>query len=214
MKKAFTLMELLVVVLILGLLATIAVGVYTTQVERARYAAARTTINAIELACNRYQLDVGEFPPSGSEITAGTTTFEGNGWMYLALTRSLSGNTSSPASVRWQGPYIDVKKMHLGDISGNSFDDPSTSMTVTMAGVQILDPWGSPYRYVRCCGSPADNYTVNNATKLPADNPYAATDVYYNPATFQVVSNGRNGVTNSSPNLIGTQEDDVNNFGF
>ncbi len=36
--KAFTLIELLVVVLILGLLTTIVVGVFTTQVERARYA--------------------------------------------------------------------------------------------------------------------------------------------------------------------------------
>ena len=120
MKKAFTLMELLVVVLILGLLATIAVGVYTNQVERARYAAARTTIAARELAANRYQLDVGEFPPSGSFSNTGTETppVEGNGYLYLALTRSMSGNTSVPASARWQGPYIDVQKLHLGDIFG------------------------------------------------------------------------------------------------
>lgn len=212
MKKAFTLMELLVVVLILGLLATIAVGVFTNQVERARYAAARTTIAAIELAVTRYQLDVGDFPPSGS-ATPAAPDFEGNGWMYLALTRSMSGDTSAPASARWQGPYIDVKKLHLGDINGIAIDE--TSAALTMADVQILDPWGSPYRYVRSHGSADDNYTVNGATELPLTNPYAATDVYYNPTTFQIISNGRNGVTNMTPaGQRGTQEDDVTNFGF
>ena len=213
MKKAFTLMELLVVVLILGLLATIAVGVYSNQVERARYAAARTTIAALELATNRYQMDVGEWPPSGSASTAGNT-FEGTGFLYLALTRSMSGNTSAPASARWQGPYIDVKKINLGDINGIPIDDLTSSPTaLDMGDIQILDPWSSPYTYRRSSGSPSDNYTVNNATVLPPNNPFAATDVYYNPTTFQIWSKGRNGETPPAPQQ-GTEEDDVNNFGF
>lgn len=217
MKKAFTLMELLVVVLILGLLATIAVGVFTNQVERARYAAARTTIAALELATTRYQLDVGEFPPSGS-ANGGATIFEGNGWLYLALTRSMSANSSAPASARWQGPYIDVKKLNLGDINGFPIDDLTSSATPLAIGeIQILDPWGSPYRYVRCCGSADDNYNVNNATQLPTTNPFAATDIFYNPTTYQIYSNGRDGDTDvTTPNNRGrgVEEDDVNNFGF
>ncbi len=211
MKKAFTLMELLVVVLILGLLATIAVGVYTSQVERARYAAARTTIAAIELAANRYQLDIGEFPPSGSD---NPQVFQGNGWLYLALTRSLSGDTSSPASARWQGPYIDVKKLNLGLLDGTPIDE-ATSLTVAidMADINILDPWGTPYFYRRCCGPDPDNYTLNGGTRLPPGNPFAATDVFFNPTTFQIYSKGRNGTT-LPVGQEGLEEDDVNNFGF
>ncbi len=219
MKKAFTLMELLVVVLILGLLATIAVGVFTSQVERARYAAARTTIAAIELASTRYQLDVGEFPPSGSFTPSPgpDSPVQGNGNLYLALTRSVNGNTSEPASARWQGPYIDVKKLNLGDIDGMPVDDLTTGPTnILLAGdIQILDPWGTPYRYVRSGGSAADNYTINDATKLPPSNPFAATDIYYNPTTFQVSSKGRNAQTPlANTGQFGTEEDDVNNFGF
>lgn len=219
MKKAFTLMELLVVVLILGLLATIAVGVFTSQVERARYAAARTTIAAIELATTRYQLDVGEFPPSGSQTASDfpdSPPFEGNGFLYLVLTRSINGNTSEPASARWQGPYIDVKKLNLGDINGMPIDDLSTGTPVLTSGdIQILDPWGTPYRYVRSAGSDDDNYTVNAATRLPLSNPFAATDIFYNPTTFQVSSKGRNGTTPLAiTGEFGTEEDDVNNFGF
>lgn len=218
MKKAFTLMELLVVVLILGLLATIAVGVFTTQVERARYAAARTTIAAIELATTRYQLDIGEFPPSGSATPSATpdSAFEGNGFLYLALTRSMNGNTSSPASARWQGPYIDVKKLNLGDIDGFPIDVATSGPTPLLIGdIQILDPWSTPYRYVRSNGSADDNYTVNSATELPPGNPFAATDIYYNPTTYQVASKGRNGQTPPAVSgQFGTEEDDVNNFGF
>ncbi len=220
MKKAFTLMELLVVVLILGLLATIAVGVFTSQVERARYAAARTTISAIELAATRYQLDLGEFPPSGSQTPSPgpDSPFQGNGLLYLVLTRSINGNTSEPASARWQGPYIDVKKLNLGDINGIPVDDVTTGTPTTAllpGDIHILDPWGTPYRYVRSSGSADDNYTVNAATELPVTNPFAATDVYYNPTTFQVASKGRNVQTPlANTGQFGTQEDDVNNFGF
>ncbi|MCX7626359.1 MAG: prepilin-type N-terminal cleavage/methylation domain-containing protein, partial [Candidatus Sumerlaeaceae bacterium] len=59
--KAFSLIELLAVVLILGILASISVGVYTTQVERARIAAARTMIAELEIAINRYQIDTGQY---------------------------------------------------------------------------------------------------------------------------------------------------------
>jgi prepilin-type N-terminal cleavage/methylation domain-containing protein len=214
MKKAFTLIELLIVVLILSLLATIAVGVFNTQVERARYAAARTTIANLELAITRYQLDTGEFPPSGSSelpaLPSSPTDFEGNGLMYVALTRSMSADARNPASRRWQGPYIDVKELNLGDLNGTPLYDDIIS-TPTIGMVQILDPWGSPYRYVRSTGSSDDNYTVNNATELPSTHPFASTDIYHNASTFQIVSNGRNGTTNNAPS-IGLEEDDVNNF--
>lgn len=215
MKKAFTLMELLVVVLILGLLATIAVGVFTAQVERARYAAARTTIAALDLAAKRYQLDLGQFPPSGSNLAA-PNQFEGNGWLYLVLTRSASGTTTAPASNRWQGPYIDVNKLNIGDIEGHPIDDIDLTVDPLLLGqIQILDPWGSPYRYVRCCGSVDDNYDVNQATVLPPGNPYALTEQYYNPATFQISSKGMDGMTSDSvTGGFGTHRDDVNNFGF
>src|SRR5690348_16012390 len=118
-SHAFTLLELLVVVLILGLLSTIAVGVFTHQVERARYAAARATISAIELAVERYEIDLGEYPPSGSGTLPYSTpsTFEGCGYLQVALMESLSGKSTQPLSARWQGPYLTVKNDLLGDIN-------------------------------------------------------------------------------------------------
>ena len=207
-QRAFTLIELLVVVLILGLLTTIAVGVFTTQVERAKYAAARSTIAAMELAANRYQLDLGEFPPSGSRST--TTGYpDGCGFFQYAVMHSIGGSTTTPSDRRWRGPYLTVKRELLGDFNGVplenvGLEDPDN--------IHILDPWQSPYRYIRFGPAP-DDYSVSRGTILPASHPFAATESNYNPSTFQIVSKGSNGETLAPP-YYGLDEDDVTNFGM
>lgn len=206
MKRAFTLIELLVVVLILGLLATIAVGVFTTQVERARYAAAKSTISSIELAVNRYHIDLGVYPPSGS----GYDNRQGCGWLQFALMHSMSGNSKDPASKQWKGPYLTVRKELLGDSNGTPLEELQTQPIPQ--DVQILDPWHSPYRYVRS-GPEPDDYAQNQGTLLPTSHPYFASERYYNASTFQVASKGLDGETPDFPNY-GTGLDDVTNFGM
>lgn len=220
MKRAFTLVELLVVVLILGLLSTIVVGVFTTQVERARFSAARSTISAIELAVERYQLDVGTFPPSGSGTASpATSPATGTGWLQLTLMHSTSGNSSAPSSPLWRGPYLTVKKQLLGDSNGIPLEESTSAVDMTQ--VQILDPWHSPYTYIRSGPSGAENpstpganddYAIMGGTTLPSSHPFALTETYYNPNTYQIYSKGPNSTTLASPNG-GTDGDDVSNFG-
>jgi prepilin-type N-terminal cleavage/methylation domain-containing protein len=207
-EKAFTLIELLAVVLILGLLASISVGVYTTQVERARIAAARTMIAELEVAINRYQIDTGQFPPSGS----GSGTFpaaspaQGCGYLHQALTVGIG--TTSETPYNWQGPYITVKREFLGDINGVPVEE--SGGTLVRGQVQILDPWRSPYRYVRSGPAP-DSFSTMGGIELPSGYPYAPG--YYNPSTFQISSRGSNGLP-AAWNQVGTEPDDITNFGF
>jgi prepilin-type N-terminal cleavage/methylation domain-containing protein len=201
--KAFTLMELLVVVLILGLLATLAVGVYVTHLERARVAAAKTTIAEIELAAERYKIDIGQYPPSGS-FTQSSTEAQGCGWAFLALTSGLANGSTS--STLWLGPYINVKTQQLGDINGNAF--ASLPSTPNPADVQILDPWYAPFRFVR-----SPDYATMGGTKVPASSPLASVEVYFNPSTTQIASRGQDNLTLPVPNY-GLDGDDVTNFGF
>jgi prepilin-type N-terminal cleavage/methylation domain-containing protein len=220
MKRAFTLVELLVVVLILGLLSTIVVGVYTNQVERARVAATRSTIAALELAINRYQIDLGDFPPSGSGSLpyALPTTFEGSGYLQAALMTSLSGQSSAPGSARWQGPYITVKNDRLGNQNGQSLADPNLTASIDPGNLQFLDAWSQPFRYVRSRSVVAvdgslDRYDSNGATELPASHPFVTTETYYNPNSFQLVSKGPDSATLAPPSF-GTVGNDVTNFGM
>ena len=60
-KNGFTLLELLIVVLIIGILAGIALPQYQLSVDKAKYTQAMTLMAAINQAQSRYILDKGNF---------------------------------------------------------------------------------------------------------------------------------------------------------
>ncbi|MCF8191987.1 MAG: type II secretion system major pseudopilin GspG [Burkholderiales bacterium] len=84
--SGFTLLELLVVVVIIGLLASFVAPRYFGQLGKSEVQVARAQIQAIADALDQFRLDVGRYP----------TTTEG----LAALTQAL------PGEVRWRGPYL------------------------------------------------------------------------------------------------------------
>lgn len=85
-KKAFTLIELMLVVIIIGVLAALVMPRLVGRSEQARIAAAKSDITNIGLALDLFEMDIGRYP----------TTEEG-----LAALRA------DPASLAgWKGPYL------------------------------------------------------------------------------------------------------------
>lgn len=83
---AFTLLELLVVVAIIGLLAGYVGPKYFGQLGKAEIKVARAQIDAMEKALDQYRLDVGRYP----------TTEQGLNALIL-----------QPSGVsKWAGPYL------------------------------------------------------------------------------------------------------------
>ncbi len=85
-ENAFTLLELLVVLVILGLLAAYVAPKYFSQLGKSEVKIAITQIKGLEQALDTYRLDTGHYP----------TTEQG-----LAALMTAPQNES-----RWQGPYL------------------------------------------------------------------------------------------------------------
>ena len=147
--QAVTLLELLVVVLIISLLATIATGVYTGEVQRARIAATKDLIHQLEIAITRYEIDLGQFPPSGSGDTLppdpltsnnAATRVNGSGFLRVALIHSMSGNANFPASPAWDGPYLNLQAEQVGVTTAGLGGAPGS--------YDILDAFDGPIVFI------------------------------------------------------------------
>ncbi len=97
--KGFTLLELLVVMVIIGLLASYVGPRYFAQVGKSEVKTAMAQINALGKALDQYRLDTGRYP----------TTEQG-----------LAALVTRPANEpRWDGPYL--KKNVPSDPWGNAY---------------------------------------------------------------------------------------------
>lgn len=84
--RGFTLLELLVVILIIGLLTGIVAPRFLGQINRSEATAARAQIDAIDKALQAYRIDMGRYPTDAEGLRA------------LVVQ---PGNQS-----RWRGPYL------------------------------------------------------------------------------------------------------------
>ncbi|HEV3008676.1 MAG TPA: type II secretion system major pseudopilin GspG [Burkholderiales bacterium] len=84
--KGFTLLELLVVVVIIGLLAGFVAPRYFGQVGKSEVNVAKAQIDAIEKALDQYRLDTGRYPSN-----------------ELGLKALVERPSTEP---KWNGPYL------------------------------------------------------------------------------------------------------------
>ena len=69
-QRGFTLLELLVVMVIIGLLAGFVAPRYFAQVGKSQVKAARSQIDALEKALDQYRIDMGRYPTTEEGLDA------------------------------------------------------------------------------------------------------------------------------------------------
>ena len=86
LAHGFTLLELLVVMVIIGLLASFVGPRFFAQIGKSETKVARSQLDALEKALDQYRLDVGRYPESAQGLAA-------------LIERP-------PGLARWSGPYL------------------------------------------------------------------------------------------------------------
>ena len=88
-NKGFTLLELLVVMVIIGLLASFVGPKLFSQIGKSQQKTAKAQIESLSKALDQYRLDVGHYPSAENGLAA--------------------LNIAPSNEARWQGPYLAKK---------------------------------------------------------------------------------------------------------
>ena len=222
-RAAFTLVELLAVILIVGMLAAILTPVVMQSLTKARNTAIKAEIDMLHMAIMNYKNEYGSFPPC-----ADSTGYAPNGPASKHLSR-LFPRCTNP-SAQFSG-FSDLTPANALKAWLSGFTPDPTNPIVPIANRQKLFDFdtsrldtnqliyfpskkpGSPYIYINKTEYPNSwpatpySYTVNGQSYSIPANTYSARMVsgtYANLDTFQILCAGRD-------EQFGT-DDDLSNF--
>jgi prepilin-type N-terminal cleavage/methylation domain-containing protein len=125
-RSAFTLVELLVVIVIIAILAASLVVLIKGMIERGRQAATKSMVDVLSMACADYRTDYGCYPP--------TSPYTGsqNLHYYLGAPRTIEVTTGITSERK---PFIEFKRDWL---------DATATSTLPPPPAYVIDRWSQP----------------------------------------------------------------------
>lgn len=214
-NEGFTLTELLVVMVIIGLLATVAIPVYVTRMEHARIKVAGAEAREIAQAEEQCALIHGYYVPfqvldDRPDIQGQTSIGDTIDNDYLTqlfvvsplvpplrqqghqLTLDDQNARITTMVEEWQGPFLNLQRVYTGS------EDPKDPNFVNGRAVHLdfpLDPWGEPYRFYSPIGIVGTNAyrgttPIDDALGVSFSDGYLTTNDDRNFERYAVVSYG------------------------
>ncbi|HEY0947131.1 MAG TPA: type II secretion system protein [Opitutaceae bacterium] len=141
--RAFTLIELLTVIALIGILAAITLSVMRGVKERAAINQARTELAVLATALESYKRHYGDYPQTGTapnDPVADATTADAPGILFNALSGKRGPKADLAAMNR--KATIELGRFTLQD--ADALPDATNAQQVANA---FVDPWGQRYLY-------------------------------------------------------------------
>lgn len=115
-RGGFTIIELITVIAIIVLLASLVMTAGQAARRKAMEAKARSAIASLEVALSMYQLDVGDYPATGNANL---------------ITQLDSGGATPPTG--WKGPYMQFETKEI--VGGQFIDSWGSAYKYTKPGI-------------------------------------------------------------------------------
>jgi len=171
MKRAFTLIELLIVVAIIGILAAIAVPNFLNAQVRAKISRAVSDMKTLQTALEMYQLDENEHPPANQARVPGSGDhFHPNEIRFYRLTTPVAYISSVPDDPFVSKQSEDFDKWGFSYDYVNSYDGNITGWghewRINSWGPDQRNGWGGQ-RWGECVnGEPKGDFVYASSNGL------------------------------------------------
>lgn len=200
-RRGFTLVELLVVIVIIAILASLAVPVTNKVMNMANATRTKAVMKDLQVAIGHFRTEYNRFPidMSGSSGASGADhdPILTNGTNNIINVLMAMTNPSDPTNMNPRGiKFIDLQLAK----NNNSFGivDPSGG-TGTGGNVRLMDIWGMPY-YIML-DTNLDN-RIQNPDASNVDQRVSARAPQYLPASSAVQCLGADKIRNTKDDIV------------
>jgi prepilin-type N-terminal cleavage/methylation domain-containing protein len=209
MRPAFTLLEILVVIAIIAVLASLTFGGMSYYSEKMKYSRTQVLIASIESALEQYKADNGFYPQGDGNANSSVQLYialYGDGKLkmnpsgLISIVEEPDGDNQDPTDgesyLATLNPEFKGKQGNVGSPSSNyTYIDPETGEEITFPLYVIIDSWNEELRYRH---NSADPSVVNNMMNPKND--------------YDISSKGANGNGHPDETTEADIADDIKNW--